>query len=601
MIISHHNLSLCQDSILGCVKIYEVNNLGEKAKNNESLSQTSVFASSFENLINFNTISNKIINYYSENEQSYVQVSFGSMYFSHKLISSHKFLVLDKDYNYRTENLDFELLEMINCILKSHREIDWKINSSDVSNLILHIFACPFCVHYSIPFILAGRPDLKTLIENNKLDWSLMNWLKHYGLKELKYSSVKSEDIKLTAKELVINQIGVNVISHFNNQLGLSDAANNFVNFLTDREIKVTKFPIEAGSSIRKFDEIDKKHYHTFDSQKDFKSVSIFVLGLDTIAKVSERFQYVFLDSEEVGAFIFWELDFLNIEMIECLGQFNFLIVPNEKMKGILKKIYFGKIFIIPTKLSKEKIEGTTEIGKKLYGFEYFLSIFDFNSDLDRKNIIDTIECFHTFKKLNTSKNKLVIKAINGSSHLDQKMKLQQYINNDPDILFIDESWTELEMRMLLNNCKALISIHRAEGFGLNIFNALESGIPCIATKYGGNVEYMKGYPLLVGCNLISIDNFKDSSYQKMFSKENEYTTVPKWADPDKDKVVKFMTQICKDKEFYNHCVNAGYLSLESYRKMSNKNIDELIQYIKKGTMGDKSLTILNKIKTYFL
>jgi glycosyltransferase involved in cell wall biosynthesis len=327
------------------------------------------------------------------------------------------------------------------------------------------------------------------------------------------------------------------------------------------------------------------------------------VLGLDTITNIREEFPYIFLRSEEVGAFIFWELDFFDAQMIKSLDSFNFLIVPNKKMKKILKKLFLGKIFVIPTKLSKEKIEDPIHIDKKLYDFEYFLSIFDFNSDIDRKNIFETIECFHTYKKISASQNKLVIKSINGRSHLDQKMEIQQYIKNDPDIIFIDDSWTEIEMRMLLKNCKALISIHRAEGFGLNIFNALESGIPCIATKYGGNVEYMKGYPLLVDYKLIKIDNinFNDSSYLKKTLNENDDTTIAKWAAPDKGKVVEFMIQICKDKDFYNQCVNAGYLSLESYRKTSEKNIDELMQYIKDVTVEDKSLTKLNKIQNYFL
>ena len=55
------------------------------------------------------------------------------------------------------------------------------------------------------------------------------------------------------------------------------------------------------------------------------------------------------------------------------------------------------------------------------------------------------------------------------------------------------------------HNCDAYASLHRAEGFGLTIADAMALGKPVVATGYSGNLEFMtdaNGY--LVPSTLVS-------------------------------------------------------------------------------------------------
>ncbi len=54
-------------------------------------------------------------------------------------------------------------------------------------------------------------------------------------------------------------------------------------------------------------------------------------------------------------------------------------------------------------------------------------------------------------------------------------------------------------MRTLLAACDSFVSLHRSEGFGVMLLEAMAFGKPCIATGFSGNLDYMsEGNSLLV-------------------------------------------------------------------------------------------------------
>lgn len=62
--------------------------------------------------------------------------------------------------------------------------------------------------------------------------------------------------------------------------------------------------------------------------------------------------------------------------------------------------------------------------------------------------------------------------------------------NGNQNILTIDEDTSEAELVQLYKKCHVFLSPHRAEGFGINILNALTLGMPTIATKSTGNMDF---------------------------------------------------------------------------------------------------------------
>jgi glycosyltransferase involved in cell wall biosynthesis len=73
-----------------------------------------------------------------------------------------------------------------------------------------------------------------------------------------------------------------------------------------------------------------------------------------------------------------------------------------------------------------------------------------------------------------------------------------------------------------MKNALAYVSLHRSEGYGLTISEAMELGTPVIATGYSGNMDFMnETNSLLVDYDLIEV---KDSA--------GAYVVKSRWADP---------------------------------------------------------------------
>jgi len=82
-----------------------------------------------------------------------------------------------------------------------------------------------------------------------------------------------------------------------------------------------------------------------------------------------------------------------------------------------------------------------------------------------------------------------------------------------------------------------LVSLHRSEGFGINIADALAVGRPVIATGYGANVEYMVGLEeWLVPYSLVEVGEGK-----------HPYPSHHHWAHPDVDAAAAMMRRVVAD------------------------------------------------------
>ncbi len=98
-------------------------------------------------------------------------------------------------------------------------------------------------------------------------------------------------------------------------------------------------------------------------------------------------------------------------------------------------------------------------------------------------------------------------------------------INGDPRIHVIDRVLCRDELTGLQQSADAFISLHRSEGFGLNIAECMAAGKVVIATGYGGNTDYCTvENSLLVGHTL-----------RPLASGDYPHAEGQHWAEPDRE------------------------------------------------------------------
>ena len=165
-----------------------------------------------------------------------------------------------------------------------------------------------------------------------------------------------------------------------------------------------------------------------------------------------------------------------------------------------------------------------------------FAFVFDFNSVFQRKNPLDLVAAF-TLAFPEPGSASLVLKSINGRAHPHEFDRLRRAIERRPDITLIDGHWSSHEVHGLIECCDCFVSLHRSEGFGLNLAEAMAAGKPVIATGYSGNLQFCTpDTSLLVPYELVPVG-----------AESHPYAPDAQWAQPDIAVAAEHMRAVVAD------------------------------------------------------
>ncbi len=167
-----------------------------------------------------------------------------------------------------------------------------------------------------------------------------------------------------------------------------------------------------------------------------------------------------------------------------------------------------------------------------------FLFVFDYLSTVQRKNPVGLVEAFkHAFAP--GEGPQLLIKTINGPLRPLSEEEVLWAANGREDIHVIDRSLSGEELNGLMAACDCYVSLHRAEGFGLTLAEAMAIGKPAIATGYSGNVDFMNDE----NSYLVDFTIGRVGPECEIYPPEGE------WAEPSVAHAAQLMREVCSDRE----------------------------------------------------
>jgi glycosyltransferase involved in cell wall biosynthesis len=167
-----------------------------------------------------------------------------------------------------------------------------------------------------------------------------------------------------------------------------------------------------------------------------------------------------------------------------------------------------------------------------------FLVMANMYSDIERKNVLQSLESFN--KAFPTESNvSLIVKISNPDIDKDYMNKINYYIKADNRIILIDEFIDRDEINLLFQSVDAYVSLHRSEGFGLTLGEAMFHKVPVITTAYSGNIDFCNNFnSYLVDYDIVNVG-------------ENRlrYKSSDVWAQPRLSSAVEMFKKVYYDRE----------------------------------------------------
>ncbi len=192
-----------------------------------------------------------------------------------------------------------------------------------------------------------------------------------------------------------------------------------------------------------------------------------------------------------------------------------------------------------------------------------FIFFFDCYSSFSRKNPLAAIEAFLLAFSEAEEGVRLVIKCMNANSGHAVWNRILALCDKDHRISAINESFPRDRIIGLLNVCDVLISLHRSEGFGRTMAEAMLLGKPVIATNYSGNTDFTNNRTAFL----------VDGPLKEVGPDDYMFGTGQFWCDPDVEQAADHMRTCFEDRQLASRIAKAGQaFILENYSPVAVGN-----------------------------
>ncbi len=366
-------------------------------------------------------------------------------------------------------------------------------------------------------------------------------------------------------------KFGVNVVGYFSSELGMGEQGRIVI-----RAVELSGIPFSTITSNR--NESRKNHPHQDRKSEIRRPVNIFVINADQMVNWKGLPEFREISQHPTVGVWAWELEDFPDEFSHVFDTLQEVWTISEFAQKAIQQQTEKPVYVLPMPMShinNQEIAKYNPFSETTRGYPYFLSIFDFQSSMDRKNPIATIEAFK--RAFNKDENvKLVIKTINGDLWPKQKEVLSNETLGYGNIHIFDQYLDKSEVLSLIKNSLAYVSLHRSEGYGLTLAESMELGTPVIATGYSGNLDFMdKTNSLMVDYDLIDV---ADSS--------GAYRVKSRWADPRIESAATHMRHLFDDPVFAGNLGNAGKIAVKNNFELSRtaEFIYQRVSAVKRST-----------------
>jgi len=328
---------------------------------------------------------------------------------------------------------------------------------------------------------------------------------------------------------------GVNVVGYFRSELGTGQAARQMVSAL-DRA-GVPLLPIHGQTIPLSRQE---HPYETASPDEAPFPVNLISMNADMLPEfVRQVGAEFFAERYSIGLW-FWEVAQFPERWRSSFSLVEEVWAPTAHVASALAPLATVPVNTVRIPVAPPAVppRSRAHLGLPQDEFVFFTS-FDYLSVAERKNPLATIAAFRR-AFVPAEGAALVVKCINHERDAAYHARVMQAASGHPDIHVIDRYMSPEDNADLAARCDCCVSLHRAEGFGLVMADAMWYARPVIATGYSGNLDFMTSTnSLLVDHELVPIGPGFDP-----------YPADGCWAQPDAEHAAGLMRRVFENREY---------------------------------------------------